>query len=71
MIILGDDAKKQLIGLASDKNIYLEGNICKLIDANGDLQFSTYLQQSISKDRENRKKDCKSQKQSKIKIKNY
>ena len=56
MIILGDDAKKQLIDLASDKNIYLEGNICKLIDANGDLQFSTYLQQSISKDRENRKK---------------
>ena len=56
MIILGDDAKKLLIDLASDKNIYLEGNICKLIDANGDLQFSTYLQQSISKDRENRKK---------------
>ena len=56
MITFSDDAKKNLLALASDKNIYLECNICKLIDAQGDLEFSTYLQNSISKDKENRKK---------------
>ena len=56
MITFSDDVKKYLLQIASDKNIYLEGNICKLIDNQADLEFSNYIQQCISRDKDNRRK---------------
>jgi len=45
----------ELIELAKDKNVYLEGNILKLVNTSSD-QFKQYLDVSISKDIDNRKK---------------
>jgi len=56
MIVLNDEIKKELIQLASEKNIFLEGNITKLIDTESDLDFRNYIFQCISKDKESRKK---------------
>ena len=56
MIILNDKIKKELIQLASEKNIFLEGNITKLIDTESDLDFRNYIFQCISRDKESRKK---------------
>jgi len=56
MISLNDELKKELIALASEKNIFLEGNILKVIDCEGDEEFSNYIQISINKDKESRRK---------------
>jgi len=56
MIVLNDEIKKELVKLASEKNIFLEGNITKLILDQNDTQFSSYIQQCISRDKENRRK---------------
>ena len=56
MIVLNDEIKKELIQLASEKNIFLEGNITKLIDTESDLDFRNYIFQCISRDKESRKK---------------
>ena len=56
MIRFSDDLKKELIQLATEKNIFLEGNITKIIDTDGHQEFHTYIQSAISRDRENRKK---------------
>jgi len=56
MIVLNDGIKKELIQLASEKNIFLEGNITKLIDTESDLDFRNYIFQCISRDKESRKK---------------
>jgi hypothetical protein len=56
MISLNDELKKELIALASEKNIFLEGNILKIINADGDHGFSDYIESSINRDKESRKK---------------
>lgn len=56
MLIIDDKLKKELIDLLDEKNISLEGNLVKMIDANGDDEFQSYLTLCIEKDRENRKK---------------
>lgn len=56
MLIIDDKLKKELITLLDEKNISLEGNLVKMIDANGDDEFQSYLTICIEKDRENRKK---------------
>jgi len=56
MISLNDELKKELIALASEKNIFLEGNILKIINADGDHEFSDYIESSINRDKESRKK---------------
>lgn len=56
MINFSDELKKELIKLAAEKNIFLEGNITKIIDTDGHQEFHTYIQSAISRDRENRKK---------------
>jgi len=56
MISLNDELKKELIALASEKNIFLEGNILKIINADGDHAFSDYIESSINRDKESRKK---------------
>ena len=50
MITLDKNTKKQLIELFQSKNVGLEGNIVKLIDAEGDEEFSAYLKQCSEKD---------------------
>ena len=56
MISFSDDLKKELIQLAAEKEIFLEGNITKIIDTDGHEEFHSYIQSAINRDRENRKK---------------
>ena len=56
MITFNDEIKRQLITLAAEKNIFLEGNITKLIDTESNLDFRNYIFQCITRDKENRKK---------------
>ena len=42
MIKLTDNIKKSLIELSETKGVFLEGNIIKLIDPNGDEVFGEY-----------------------------
>ena len=50
MIVLDKNTKKELIELFKTKNIGLEGNIVKLIDAEDDDEFKLYLKQCSEKD---------------------
>lgn len=50
MIVLDTNTKKELIELFKTKNIGLEGNIVKLIDAEDDDEFKLYLKQCSDKD---------------------
>jgi len=46
-----------LLEAAKRKNIYVEGNILKLIDSDpGDTEFADYIQKSIEKDQDARKR---------------
>lgn len=56
MIKLGSNTRKQLLQLEKDSQVVLEGNILKVIDAEGDSEFEAYLQESIEKDKQNRKR---------------
>jgi len=55
-IKLCEEDKKKLLKLASEKNVYLEGNIIKVIDSEDDEEFSKYLVDAKEKDTETRKK---------------
>ena len=55
MIVLNNEIKKELIQLAAEKNIFLEGNIAKVIDKGFDKDFSDYIGECISRDKDNRK----------------
>lgn len=52
---LSKQDKEQLLELAKSKNIYLEGNIIKLIEGD-DPDFEQYLKDAAEKDRESRRK---------------
>jgi hypothetical protein len=56
MIKFNDDTKKLLIELSETKNLNLEGNILKIIDSDGDVDFQTYIIKSIEKDKDTRRK---------------
>jgi hypothetical protein len=56
MIKLDKNTKKQLIELYKTKKISLEGNILKLIDSDGDEEFTSYIKDSIEKDKDSRRK---------------
>ena len=56
MIKLTDEIKKGLVILSEDKNVFLEGNIIKLIDSDNDDNFSEYLKKCSEKDISNRRK---------------
>jgi hypothetical protein len=56
MLKIDKNTKSQLIELQKTKNISLEGNILKIIDSSDDPEFEKYINDSIGKDRENRKK---------------
>ena len=63
MITFDKNTKKQLIELLQTKNIGLEGNIVKLIDSEGDDEFSAYLKQCSEKDIASRRKRLEMTKQ--------
>ena len=56
MVKLNKETKKELIELLNSKNIALEGNIVKLFDTEGDVEFEKYLKTCSEKDKDNRKK---------------
>jgi hypothetical protein len=66
MIVLDKDTKKILIETLKTKNIGLEGNITKLIDAQDDEEFKEYLKTCIEKDGLTRRKRLEITKQVQI-----
>jgi len=63
MIVLDKDTKDILIETLKTKNIGLEGNITKLIDAQDDDEFKQYLKTCIEKDITTRRKRLEMTKQ--------
>ena len=63
MIKFSANTKKQLIDLYKSKNIGLEGNILKLVDAEDDTEFLQYVKTCIDDDKESRKKRLEMTKQ--------
>lgn len=55
-ITLVQEDKEKLINLAKEKNVYLEGNIIKVIDPEDDSDFVDYLKEAKKQDVDNRKK---------------
>jgi Fe2+ transport system protein B len=66
MIVFDSKSKRQLIDLFEQKRIGIEGNILKIIDVEGDEKFAEYIQNSVEKDKENRKKRLEITKQVQI-----
>lgn len=56
MIKLGKEVRKQLIQWRDDKQLYLEGNIIKVIDPEDDTEFASYLKDASDIDKANRRK---------------
>lgn len=56
MIKLDAASRTALIELSRTNRLFLEGNIIKVIDAEGDAQFQKYLDEALEQDRANRKK---------------
>ena len=56
MINFTPEIKKELITLSETKNLFLEGNIVKVINSDGDANFEEYLKKCGERDVANRKK---------------
>lgn len=56
MIQFDDNSKQSLINLGKEKNLYLEGNLIKIIDHDGNEEFSNYILECIERDKEIRRK---------------
>jgi hypothetical protein len=56
MIKVNDEVKKYFFNLKDLYNIYLEGNILKVIDSGDDKEFAKYIETSIQKDKEVQRK---------------
>ena len=56
MIKLGLDSQKQLLKLYEESQVYLEGNILKVLDSEGNIEFEKYISNAIEKDKANRRK---------------
>jgi len=67
MITFNSKIKKDLIELCDERNICLEGNILKVIDAEDDLEFENYIKKAIDKDKNNRRRRLEITKQIQIK----
>ena len=50
------NTREELLKIFKTKGISLEGNILKLIEPDGDVEFDTYIKESIEKDMQNRRK---------------
>jgi lipid II:glycine glycyltransferase (peptidoglycan interpeptide bridge formation enzyme) len=55
-MILPAASRRNLIDLAKNKGVYLEGNILKLLDPGEDHEFCTYLKEASDRDKEFRRK---------------
>lgn len=55
-IKIDKSTRKELLDLFKSKRISLEGNILKLIEPDGDVEFDAYIKASLEKDKENRRK---------------
>lgn len=66
MIVFDKNSQQQLIDLNKSKNISLEGNIAKVIDADDNIEFKEYLDFCISKDKEIRRRRLEITKQVQI-----
>jgi hypothetical protein len=56
MIKIDKKTKDQLLEIYKSKKISLEGNILKVIDPDGDVEFESYIKESIEKDKDTRRK---------------
>ncbi len=56
MIKLDPASRASLLELSRTSRLYLEGNILKVIDAEGDQEFEKYLRDATAQDKENRRK---------------
>ena len=56
MIKFTPEIQKELITLSETKNLFLEGNIVKVINSDGDADFEEYLKKCGERDVANRKK---------------
>lgn len=54
-MILNAEAQKAFIDLAEEQNVYIEGNILKVIEDGSSPEFRKYLDTAISVDREKRR----------------
>lgn len=66
MLKLDKTAKEQLINLLNERNLAIEGNILKVIDAEGDEEFAKYLQDSIDRNKAVRRRRLEITKQVQI-----
>lgn len=55
-MILPAPARRNLLELAKNKGIYLEGNILKLLEPGDDLEWAAYLREATTRDRDFRRK---------------
>jgi hypothetical protein len=53
---LDSTIKQYLLNIQKKHQIYLEGNLLKIIESDDDQEFQEYLDTAISKDKENRRK---------------
>lgn len=67
-MIVNNETQKQLMELADSDNVYLEGNILKIIETT-DGEFGSYINTAKSKDAESRKKRLDVTKQIQLKNK--
>lgn len=51
-----NETRKELIRLANEKKVYLEGSILKILDAGDDTDFADYLKTANDKDKDKRRK---------------
>jgi hypothetical protein len=63
MVKLDSSTKKQLIELYDTRKISLEGNILKVIDVDGDVEFAKYVEGCSDRDKETRRKRLEMTKQ--------
>ena len=56
MIKLDPASRAALLELSRTSRLYLEGNILKVIDADGDDAFEKYLREATAQDKDNRRK---------------
>jgi len=56
MLNFKKETREQLLSLARERGIYLEGNIIKLVDTEEDAAFDEYVKEAIKKDEQSRKK---------------
>lgn len=60
---LPPEVREALIGLAADRGIYLEGNVLKVLETDGDEAFEKYLEDAVERDSDMRKKRLEIMKQ--------